>query len=833
MAFFNCHNHTEYSNFRLRDSTNRVKDIIEYSHSLGLKGLAITEHETIASSLEAQREWFSHDGEEGWEDFKVVLGNEIYLCPDSVTEETKVGAKYPHFILLALDAKGHEGIRILSTKAWSNSFHHVMMRVPTHYSDLFEVMKDFKGHIVGSSACLGGSLQSRLLQYRELEQTDSQAYEEIWNSCIEWIEIMNETFGKGYFFLELQPSHNEEQVYVNDKLILLSKQTGTPYIITTDSHYLNPSQRKAHEIFLSSQDGDREIASFYDTTYVMSEEEVHSYMDEYIGYEAVELGFANTMKIYDMAERYDLRKPLHIPYVPRSTEEPSKELFEKYKDSVPLLEHFFYSETDSDRHLARELLNSIDTDKTVRTPEAFDSIQECLDMVIQSSEVNETHWSAYLLQIANYVNLMWENDITVGAGRGSGVGFILLYMLGIVQINPLLEDVKTYPWRFLNPERKSVLDIDLDVPGYRREKAMFVLKKEYGEDRISKVLTISREKSRSALQTVCRGLGIDNDTAQYMSSLIVSDRGQTRTLHQMYYGFDDVKPDKEFVDLMNAYPEVWDNAQIIEGLCKGVGSHAGGVILVDEPFTKTTALMKTNSGDVVTQFDLHQCEDVSLIKVDLLSIEAIDKMDAELNLLLDYGEIEWQGSWKDTYEHYIGVYTLERQANDMWQMLWNHKVLSFFQMEKESGIRAISLAKPKSIGDLAALNSVMRLMAQEKGAEAPLEKFARFKEDITLWYKEMDEWGLTLEEQDLLKEIVGGSYGICEAQEYLYLLTMNPQIAGWSLGEADALRRAVAKKKPKEFIELEKKFYKNMEEKNLSKNLCNYVWKVLIGTQRG
>ena len=303
MAFFNCHNHTEYSNFRLRDSTNRVKDIIEYSHSLGLKGLAITEHETIASSLEAQREWFSHDGEEGWEDFKVVLGNEIYLCPDSVTEETKVGAKYPHFILLALDAKGHEGIRILSTKAWSNSFHHVMMRVPTHYSDLFEVMKDFKGHIVGSSACLGGSLQSRLLQYRELEQTNSQAYEEIWNSCIEWIEIMNETFGKGYFFLELQPSYNEEQVYVNDKLILLSKQTGTPYIITTDSHYLNPSQRKAHEIFLSSQDGDREIASFYDTTYVMSEEEVHSYMDEYIVYEAVELGFANTMKVYDMAER--------------------------------------------------------------------------------------------------------------------------------------------------------------------------------------------------------------------------------------------------------------------------------------------------------------------------------------------------------------------------------------------------------------------------------------------------------------------------------------------------------------------------------------------------
>lgn len=828
MSFIGLHNHSaQGSNLRLRDSINRIPDMIEYAHSLGHKGIAFTEHESITSSLDALKYYDSKKDNEDWQDFKIILGNEIYLCPADITAENKAKNYYPHFILLALNAEGHKCIRELSTLAWSHSFKDVMNRVPLYYYELEEHMKQYKGSVVGSTACLGGALPRRILQFR------NNMTKEIWQSCVEWIEYMTEIFGKGYFFLELQPSHNEEQLYVNKILIELSEATDTPYIITTDSHYLKKEDKQIHHVFLSSQDGDREVDSFYDSTYIMSEQEIHEYLDESLGYEAVQKGIDNTMLVYDMAERYDLRKKLHIPYKPLNTEEPDKTLYEKYKDKIPLLSTFFESECDSDRHLAREILKGIERDDTYQTDKGYEAINECLNSIIISSEKMNTKWSAYLLQTADFVNILWEAGTLVGAGRGSGVGFCLLHLLGITQINPLRETTKTYPWRFLNPERASVLDIDLDIENSKRDNAVTALQNTYGADRISKVMTLSTEKSKSAVLTAARGLGIDSDISQYIASLIIADRGELRTLKQMYYGDDDNKPAAEFVHEMDKYPELLKAALKIEGLVCGVGSHAGGIILVDEPFTNSTALMKTNSGDIITQYDLHMCEDVGLIKWDMLSIEALDRMHVCLDLLIEQGVIHRQETLKATYEKYIGIYTLERNDLNMWKMLWEHKVISFFQMEKDSGIQAVALAKPKSVDDLATINSVMRLMAQEKGGEQPLHKFARFKENINEWYDEMTSYGLTQYEQEILKSILGVSSGICEAQEYLVILTQHPEIGGFSLAWGDRLRKAVAKKKPKEFIQLEKEFFENAKEKHLSTNLTNYVWNVLICTQRG
>jgi len=169
----------------------------------------------------------------------------------------------------------------------------------------------------------------------------------------------------------------------------------------------------------------------------------------------------------------------------------------------------------------------------------------------------------------------------------------------------------------------------------------------------------------------------------------------------------------------------------------------------------------------------------------------------------------------------------------MWDMVDKHKIQALFQMEQQSGIRGIALTHPKSVEDLAHLNSVIRLMAQEKGAETPLEKYARFKQDITLWYKEMSDYGLTQKEQDLLKPYLSGSYGICESQEGFMQLVQIPECGGFDLNFADKLRKSIAKKDPTAYEELTKQYFEVVKEKQLSKNLCNYVWNVLVATSRG
>lgn len=222
-----------------------------------------------------------------------------------------------------------------------------------------------------------------------------------------------------------------------------------------------------------------------------------------------------------------------------------------------------------------------------------------------------------------------------------------------------------------------------------------------------------------------------------------------------------------------------------------------------------------------------------LIKYDALSVEAMDKIHACLDLLIKNGYIKELDTLKETYESVLGVYNIERTDEKMWKMVHNHEILSLFQMEQQSGIQGISLAKPNSVDDLAVLNSVIRLMAQEKGAESPLAKFSRFKSNINLWYQEMENYGLTKEEQKILEPILKSSYGICEAQEKFMMLVQIPECGGFDLGWADRLRKSIAKKNPAEYDKLTREYFENAKEKGLSKNLCNYVWNVLVATSRG
>jgi len=243
--------------------------------------------------------------------------------------------------------------------------------------------------------------------------------------------------------------------------------------------------------------------------------------------------------------------------------------------------------------------------------------------------------------------------------------------------------------------------------------------------------------------------------------------------------------------------------------------------------------MRAPDGTIVTQFELHDLEDVSEIKMDLLSVEAADKIQTCLELLIKDGYVKEYPTLRETYEHVLNVYKIDRTSDEMWDMVNNHKIISLFQMEQSSGIRGIALTHPRNVDDLATLNSVIRLMAAEKGAESPLDKYARFRENPWMWDKEMREYGLSDEQMKLLHKELDISNGLSITQEQFMKLVQLPECGGWDLQFADKLRKSIAKKNPKEYEELTEKFFQGIKEKGCDERFCHYVWDVQIALSRG
>lgn len=435
------HNHTGYSNLRLRDSIIMPEELIDYAIELGHEVVAITEHECISNAVKVEK--YYEKIKKTHPDFKVILGNEIYLCRNGLKAQNfdKTSDKYWHFILLAKDAIGHQQIREISTRAWMRSYMTGRTRrVPTYYSDLEEIIGQNKGHIIGSTACLGGVLPTQILKWKELP-TD-----ELYSKICHWCQNMEMLFGKGNFFLELQPSASEEQTFVNRELITLSEKLDIPYIITTDSHYLKNEDRYVHKAYLNSEDGEREVDAFYATTYMMDTEELESRLA--LTKEELEKAYSNIRKIKDICEDYSLRKPLKIPElawkIPEYVSTADKDFYIK---KIPYLFEFIASDYEGDKILANVIIQAIKKEITYQNQETYDAVNECLQMTWDSSIVNKTHWSAYYLNLQKIIDTVWEAGSLVGPGRGSGVGFILLNMMGITQINPLRETTKTFAWR--------------------------------------------------------------------------------------------------------------------------------------------------------------------------------------------------------------------------------------------------------------------------------------------------------------------------------------------------------------------------------------------------
>ena len=601
------------SNIRMLDCIIKEDKLIDYALELGLTGVAITDHESVSGYIKAlkymkslkskAKKILETEPNDKWanqvKNFKLVLGNEIYLCRDNLSAKNFIKGedKFWHFILLAKDKIGNKQLRELSSRAWNRSFYQFMERVPTYYSDIEEIIGNNSGHVIAQTACLGSFFDYLIL---------NQQYEKALNFC-HWCE---QIFGKENFFIEIQPGLSKEQVTFNTLAAQFAKKNHFNITVTTDSHYLHQEDREIHKSFLNSGDGDRETDDFYAYTYMMSAEEIREKLN-YFDDDFITQIFENSNKVCSMIEEYDLAYKQIVPRIPLDWHlihcEPQKIIGER-----EYLNKYLNSEYEEDKFFLYSIIQKgleLDCLDKIHLDRLEEELQE---MWIVSEKIQE-RLSAYFITVRKVIDIAWiDGDSLVGPWRGSVGSMLSAYLMDIIQRDPLKSPTALPYWRFCSRGRAELADVDIDSQASKRERFIEAVRRYFesigGE--LTSVATFGTETSKAALQTAARGLGYEPELGSFLSSLIPIDRGFVRSLQQCYYGDEEkgYQPIPQFIAEMGKHEDIWNVAKNIEGLISRRGVHASGIILTNDKFTELGATMKSPKGVKCSQWELHDEE---------------------------------------------------------------------------------------------------------------------------------------------------------------------------------------------------------------------------------
>lgn len=810
MKTLRIHNHTNYSNMRLKDSNLFLEDLLEHSNECKIDLVAITDHECLSSHIKAM------NLRKNYKDMKIALGNEIYLVNRKIHDDLRAKnekIKYYHFILVAKNKKGYELLRRLSSEAWEGVYSYRRMeRVPTFMDTLqkYLSMEEYKGTLIGSTACLGGMLADKILK------------DEDYLPFLRWCKKL---FGDD-FYLEMQPSNSEEQKKVNETILEINKKYNIPYTISTDTHYKSKDDKVEFFSFINSQDGDREVEDFYDTTYIMSDKELEEFFPREIIDKANEYG----EEIYNKIEDFDM---FHSPILPpvfirEGFDNNWVSMFTGRMD-LPYIQKFLCSPYEVDRYY----LKLIEEGYTIRGGEhdktlEISRIEEELEQVWGLSENLGERISKYHVAIKQFIDLIWEVSL-VGPGRGSACCFYLNYLIDIVQVNPL--DYNLPWWRYMQKDKVELSDYDGDSESSKRDLIVELLQEKYGKDNVLSFCTFSTEGAKSIIDSTCRGLGIDKDIANNLKGMVTVIRGKAYTIEQMFYGdeIEKIPPNKKFIEEVAKYPDLKESLLKNAKLIKGRSQHASGLIITEEPYWKHSALMKTKKGIRVTQYEASDSEQCSAVKIDALTVSFLDRMRTCFDILVEEGIIKWEGSLRETWNKHFHPKVLNTTSKKIYQPLYELSMSNAFQFTSAIGMNALTKLKATTFSDIYNGNSLMRL--QEVDGRNPLDRYVLFKENPHLWEKEMVDYGLNEEERLLMHELFDEDNGVMSSQEKLMLSSI--KICGYTVAEANSLRKSISKKSEEKQKKERAKLFQRGKGLGRSEKLMDYYWNYQIAFSLG
>lgn len=375
--------------------------------------------------------------------------------------------------------------------------------------------------------------------------------------------------------------------------------------------------------------------------------------------------------------------------------------------------------------------------------------------------------------------------------------------------------------------------IDFDLQPEKREEIFNMCKDKYGHNKCLNILTVKTLSPKACLQVVGRGLGMNNDVVMGISDMIPVERGQSWSLKDCLEGDEEKerKPIKQFLNIKEQYPKLIEYALELEGLKTSISSHASGFIIFNDSFIESNSLMKTPGGTEVTCWTMTESERCGALKLDFLVTDAMSKIRATMEMLLEKGIIESKGNLRDNYNYYLHPDVLDYKNQKMYDMIFQGELTEAFQFQTSLGKQVLKKLNARSIEELTVGNSLMRLAV--KHGEQPLDKYIRYKNNPGIWEEEMKDYGLNEEEIDILKDNLDGCYGVMDVQERLMLICMDNRVSNFTMAESNKIRKSIAKKLPKLIEESKKLFYEKGLKNGCRKIFLDYVWDIEITPQLG
>ncbi|MGB2578590.1 DNA polymerase-3 subunit alpha [Elusimicrobium simillimum] len=706
--FVHLHNHSEYSllDGMLRLSEKGPSRFLKSVAADGFKAMALTDHGNMYGAIDFYKSATAAG-------IKPIVGCEVYISSGKHTNKEKGIDKTHHLTLLAKDFQGYQNLMKLVSKAWVDGFYY-------HPRIDKELLAQYHDGILGLSGCLKGEVAQACLNSTIGAACDmAKTYESI--------------LGKGNYYIELMDHGIEEETLVLPKLIEVSKITGIPMVATNDCHYEKKEDWQAHDIHLcistgkTLEDPTRMKMTTHELYFKSAEEmtELFSHTPEAI---------KNTLEV---AEKCNLVMPKSGFVLPVFDIPPS------YTDMETYFTHL------CTEGLAKKLGGTI--------PQNY---QDRLDYEL--GVINKMGFSSYFLIVADFIDYARTQDIPVGPGRGSGAGSIVAYSLNITKVDPITNGLLFE--RFLNPDRLSMPDLDIDFSDSGREQVIEYVRNKYGQTNVAQIITFGTMKAKMAVKDVARAMGISVADSNRITKMIPNDLGTT-----IDSAIEDVKELKQEINNNQQTAKLFEFAKKLEGLKRHAGIHAAGIVVTREEVSNYTPLARGSREAITTQYEgTILADDLGLLKIDFLGLRTLTIIEGTVKLLKELRNID------------LDIDHIPLDDKKTYELLSSARTLGIFQLESGGMRDLVKRLNPSQFSDISALVALYRPGPMESGM---LESFVRRKAGLEK----------VVYDSPLMEPILKETYGTMVYQEQI--MELSKSLGGFTPGQADSLRKSMGKKK--------------------------------------